>query len=329
MADPTTTNILLAVPTRGSNVGTWDEPVNANSTALDGMFGGVVTVGLTSSNVTLTAPTGSVTPAAGPTQSQNQMIKLTGTLTANVKVRFPLPGRYIVANSTTGSFVVTFDAPGAGQIVAVPQGSVMTLVNDGTDVYFADIGQVGKAEFWDGISSLPAWVSACTNKPYLIADGTVYNIADYPYLGALFGSTFGGNGTTTFAVPDKGGRVPLAYDSSGARITVAGCGVNGQTIGATGGSQTHTLVTAEIPAHTHTASVTDPGHTHAATATFLYVGASPNLFGSGSNIMGQTTNIMSSATTGISVSNSSTGGGGAHNNVQPIIVAGIWVVRAG
>ena len=324
MPDPTTTNILLAVPTRGSDVGTWDEPVNANSTAQDGLFGGVVTVGLTSSNVTLTAPTGTVTPAAGPYQYHNQMIKFTGTLTANVKVRFPLPGRYIVANLTTGAFVVTFDAPGAGQIVAVPQGAVMTLVNDGTNVYFVDIGNVGKAEFWDGISALPAWVSACTKKPYLLADGTVYNISDYPYLGAILGSTFGGDGVTTFAVPDKGGRVPLAYDSSGTRITTAGCGIDGQDLGATGGAQTHTLVTAEMPNHNHT--LTDPGHSHTYTR-YSVVNVLPPSSAPSQGWFDLSTQSTSTATTGITLA--STGGGGAHNNVQPAIVAGIWVVRAG
>ena len=90
MSDPTTSNVLLAVPTHGSDVNTWDVPVNANSTAADGFFGGVVTVSLSNSPVTLSAPSGVVAPTAGPFQSQNRILKFTGTLTGNVQVTLPL-----------------------------------------------------------------------------------------------------------------------------------------------------------------------------------------------------------------------------------------------
>ena len=100
------------------------------------------------------------------------------------------------------------------------------------------------------------------------------------------------------------------------RFIIGAQGDSGNTydVGDTGGSETHTLTTAEMPSHTHTATstVTDPGHSHV-----LPYGDSGGEFdgwdGSGNS---STTN---SATTGITVSttNASTGGGGAHENRPP------------
>jgi hypothetical protein len=73
----------------------------------------------------------------------------------------------------------------------------------------------------------------------------------------------------------------------------------------------YTLTTTDIPSHTHTASVTDPGHSHSYTAPAFNIGtgSTPSYFYSG--VTGGTTG---SASTGISVSNSSTGGGGGHSH---------------
>lgn len=57
---------------------------------------------------------------------------------------------------------------------------------------------------------------AGSTKPagWLFCDGTVYNVSDYPELAEVLRSTYGGNGTTTFAVPDMRGRFPLGSNSS-------------------------------------------------------------------------------------------------------------------
>lgn len=126
-------------------------------------------------------------------------------------------------------------------------------------------------------------------------------------------------------VYDLRGRVVAGKDdmggSSANRLTAQSGGLNGDTLGATGGTETHTLTSSEMPSHTHTASVTDSGHTH--TVTHGRVGNSgsngpdfqPHLTGTPT-----VTSTTSSNTTGITVSNSSTGGGTAHNNVQPTII---------
>lgn len=321
MADPQTTNIGLAVPTRGSDVGVWDTPVNADFTALDGFQGGVQPITLSNAPVTLTVPAGfTATPSGGPTQAQNAVLRLTGTLTSGVTITLPMPGYYIIENKTTGNFVVTIQAIAATEVIGIDQGMCQHVYNDGSHVRFVNLGETGKMEFWTGYTAMPAWVTACTIPPYLLCDGTAtYNFATYPYLGGRYGSNFGGNGVTTFGVPDLRGRLPLAYDGTGTRITTAVSGINGQIMGAAGGDQ-------NTQAHTHMFAGT-PGSATSSATVLQNVGFPINLGGPGGQPIpsGSVAPLSSSYTPS---GTNSAFGAGASQNVQPSQVAGIWVVRA-
>lgn len=67
------------------------------------------------------------------------------------------------------------------------------------------ITPVGTVVMYGGATAPTGWL-AC--------DGTVYNISTYTALGALLTSKYGGNGTTTFAVPNFNGRIPVAMNSA-------------------------------------------------------------------------------------------------------------------
>src|SRR4051812_11908803 len=98
---PTTALGALSVPTTGSESGTWGSAsLNPNFVALDGVARGVQTVSLAAATTfTLSAPSGSITPGAGPTQAQNAILKFSGTLSGNAAITLPLPGYYIVKNN--------------------------------------------------------------------------------------------------------------------------------------------------------------------------------------------------------------------------------------
>ena len=76
-------------------------------------------------------------------------------------------------------------------------------------------------------------------------DGQILPINTNQALYSLMGTTFGGDGRTTFGLPDMRGRIPVHDGFS------TGPGLTRRPLGQKGGAETHTLSPAEIPAHTH------------------------------------------------------------------------------
>ncbi|KSV75930.1 hypothetical protein N185_15910 [Sinorhizobium sp. GW3] len=79
-------------------------------------------------------------------------------------------------------------------------------------------------------------------------DGTLLSIAEYDTLFNLIGTTYGGDGVTTFGVPDLRGRVPVHFGN--------GPGLSPYVIGQIGGSENVTLLGAQLPPHNHPMSAT-------------------------------------------------------------------------
>lgn len=324
MADPQTTNVLLSIPAHGTDVNSWDVPLNADFTALDGYLGGIQNISAGSSPITLTSPSGTPTAGAGPTQAQNAILRVSGALTAPVQITLPLPGPIIIENLTTGNFILSFRAIGSGQVIAVDQGEIQSIYNDGMNVRFVSLGgRIGAIEIWGGLTAMPAWVNACTVPPYLLNDGSIYSFATYPYLGKRFGAAFGGNGVTTFGVPDHQGRIPLVYDGTGTRITAAGCGLNGALLGAVLDEQVITLGTGQVP--NLNLSVTYNDGSRPATTTGNITNARVSTGGTGS-LVAISDGLWETAPA--NTGNTANGGGLSHPNVQPSQVTGISVTRA-
>lgn len=84
-------------------------------------------------------------------------------------------------------------------------------------------------------------------RGYLFCDGAVLPINQYTALFSLVGTTYGGNGMTTFQLPDLRGRVPV-HRSNGAGTTAQ------RSQGQPFGQDTVALTTANLPAHSHAAS---------------------------------------------------------------------------
>ena len=79
-------------------------------------------------------------------------------------------------------------------------------------------------------------------------DGAVLSISSNTALFSLLGTTYGGNGQTTFALPDLRGRAPI-HDGSGP-------GLSPKDIGQVGGTESVTLAAANVAPHTHTVAAT-------------------------------------------------------------------------
>lgn len=161
---------------------------------------------------------------------------------------------------------------------------------------------------------------------WLLCNGSAVSRTTYADLFTAISTTYGtGDGTTTFNLPDLGGRVPAGKEATATRLTTGGSGVNGATLGASGGSESHTLSSAQIPSHTHTGSTnTIADHTHGGIVTGT--GSVTNITNTagGSATAGSVNTSGSTAAGGshthtVTV-NANTGGDGAHNNTQPTIV---------
>lgn len=186
------------------------------------------------------------------------------------------------------------------------------------------------------VGSIQSFATATIPSNWLLCDGSAVSRTTYAALFNFIGTAYGvGNGTTTFNVPDLRGRVPVAKDDQGGiaanRVTTAGSGVNGTTIGASGGTQTHVLSVGELANHGHT--LTDPGHGHAVNdpghnhgiRTSNGPNNNSNTVQAGDNFLysqptenGVTGISVSNSGTGVSVAN--TGSGSAHQNMQPVLI---------
>ena len=215
MVEPTTVNIGLIVPNTGDLPGAWGtSALNPNFSAIDGLFGGVVTLSLSgSTTVTLTASSAVLTPAAGPFQQNNACIILSGSQTGNSIIKFNQPGRYVVDNQVTSSlttadyYIQLSPASGGGRSIGAPPGKTLVLF-DGTHMDYVGMPPVGAMIIFPETanpSTVPQWWAACSTSPFLYCNNTLYNIADYPALGKMLGSAHGGDGATTFKVPDSNG----------------------------------------------------------------------------------------------------------------------------
>lgn len=167
----------------------------------------------------------------------------------------------------------------------------------------SNVGQI-TATYID-VTTLPVGSSPGTIVPFggatvptgwLLCFGQAISRATYATLFTVVSTTHGvGDGSTTFNLPDLRGRIPGGKDDMGgtaaSRLTTAGSGVNGASLGASGGAQTHSLTQAQLPALTFL-TTTNSGQ------------GAPSLDFSGPDNLGFY----------------SIGGGTAHNNTQPTIV---------
>lgn len=204
-----------------------------------------------------------------------------------------------ISTALTGSVAADGQTPITGNLQM--GGNKITGMADGSAS--TDAATVGQLAGLNSVvtGSIQMWPTVTAPTGYLLCTGTAVSRSTYSALFAVIGTTFGsGDGSTTFNLPNYTNRFPY-----------------GTTLAATGGS-----ADAIVVSHTHTATVTDPGHSH-----------TPNLANGGggfgndqanwvTNSQGNTSRTgpaLNSNTTGISVSNSTTGSSGTNANLPPYL----------
>jgi microcystin-dependent protein len=167
------------------------------------------------------------------------------------------------------------------------------------------------------------WGTTVPNSAFAFPIGQAISRTTYSALFAIMSTTYGsGDGSTTFNLPDKTGRVSAMKEASATRLTATYFGASGATMGAVGGSESHTLTTAQLASHTHVNVLNDPGHTHTTDSSKL-VGGTGVAGGTG---FGNTGAAVAAATTGVTITNVAAGSGSAHNNTQPTIICN-YIIR--
>ena len=247
-----------------------------------------------SGNITALSSTGVTPGAVGTGELEDGAVteaKLASNAVTNAKMADDSVGADELIDNSVGAAAINISGNGTS-------GQVVQSDGDGSFSYLTLA-----AGFVSGM--LMPYAGATAPSGWLLCYGQAISRTTYADLFTAIGTVYGtGDGSSTFNLPDLRGRVVAGQDdmggSSANRLTDQTGGLNGDTLGDTGGSETHTLTEAQLPAHSHGNVVTN------VSATFK-----TNTGDGGASVVQTIT--QTKATT-------STGSGDAHNIVQPTII---------
>ena len=143
-------------------------------------------------------------------------------------------------------------------------------------------------------------------RNWALCDGQILPINQNQSLYALLGTIYGGDGRTSFALPDLRGRVPISPDA-------------GIPTGGKGGEEAVSLTAAQIPAHVHSLNASsDTATANAPTGQVLAASTGANLYGPPLSLAAMSPNSITQA-----------GGGQAHDNMQPYLAVNFCICLYG
>ena len=320
----TTANLGLTLPTPNVDSG-WGGTLNTDFTLIDDLF----TANGSGTSVGLQVGSGKVLNAGGTIIAGGTMILGSGDGT-NTVVAPTIRGAARTGTNAAGANL-TIDAAngtgtgGSGSIIfrTAPAGTtgsvantmatVMEIKKDGN----VDIGGRTVNDFMPA-GSVISYAGTAAPTGWLLCFGQLVSRSTYAALFAAIGTTYGaGDGSTTFALPDLRGRAIAGKDDMGGtsanRLTGLSGGVNGDILGGSGGLETHTLTEAQMPLHGHPARISPTSQSSASSDT------------NGGFLLNNNADTNYPAFTGTPTVTAGeqiggTGGGAAHNNVQPTFI---------
>lgn len=213
-----------------------------------------------------------------------------------------------------GATIDSISAPSLGvgdkhKIVAIDAAeNGLEYLDHGTSGQVLKSGGPSSSAYWDDEQNIPevivhitgemkVWPASVAPSGFVLCDGSALSRTIYSGLFSVIGDTYGaGDGVTTFNVPDMRGRVAVGVDNG------AGVVSSNNSLGDVAGAETHTLDVTEIPAHTHSYTA-------------------PTNYAAG-EIVGSVATGRNSGT----LTTGSTGGGAAHNNMQPYVALN-WIIK--
>jgi microcystin-dependent protein len=153
-------------------------------------------------------------------------------------------------------------------------------------------------------------------KGWALCNGQLLPISQNAALFSLLGTNYGGNGTSTFGLPNLMGLAPMHHGQ--------GPGLSSRVVGETGGEGSVVLTAADMPGHSHTVNVVAGVGDTASPADALFAEAQrqrthPPAFTAVAN--------ANAALNAAAIAN--TGGSGAHNNLQPYLVFTFCIALVG
>lgn len=152
-------------------------------------------------------------------------------------------------------------------------------------------------------------------RSWAFCNGQLLPISQNTALFSLIGTTYGGDGRTTTALPNLAGRAPMHPGR--------GPGLTSRRLGQKGGAETVTLSEAQMPSHNHqltasSDSADEDGTTNVANARTAETDASDRIYGTASNLTAMSSNALAK-----------TGGSQAHNNLQPYLAINYIIALQG
>jgi microcystin-dependent protein len=222
-------------------------------------------------------------------------------------------------------------APGtdllAGMII---QGTPYVATYNNSDGAFYLQGFFGSPYNVPLAAGMDYWAATAPNSSFAFPTGQAISRSIYASLFAIIGTTYGvGDGSATFNLPDKTGRVSAMKEAAASRLTSSGFGGNSANMGAVGGVEMVAITASQVPTLTASGSNTITVQSNVGDIVRSPNGMSSVVGGGGGNVLLQsgafTTQITSIGTNNISAQSLGTGGAGggaalAHSNVQPTIV---------